>query len=415
MEVIYRIVVWVYGMLISFAALFNSKAEKWVRGRDRWREHLEQALSGKPAKRIWFHCSSLGEFEQGRPVLEQIRAEYPGYFIVLSFFSPSGYEVRKNEKLVDYVCYLPLDSRKNSKDFIRLLKPSLVFFVKYDFWYYYGKELHAGKIPFFCISAIFRPGQVFFKPYGKFFRKILTRYSHLFVQDQASLELLYKNRIPSVTVSGDTRFDRVIENSILAAELPLLQEFCQDKLSIVAGSTWPKDEKILAELTEKDASIRLIIAPHETGEARLKGIENRFRGKTIRFSKAGNTIPPGVNVIIIDSIGILSLLYRFGKYSYVGGGFGKGIHNILEAAVYGPPVFFGPEYKKFKEARDLKALGGVMSIRNMADMYAHIRKLESDDQNYILISARNKKYIEDRKGATQILMNFLRLNYPVEQ
>lgn len=411
MELIYQISIGLYGLLISVAAVFNGKAAKWVQGRSQWQRKMKEALSGTTKKRIWFHCASLGEFEQGRPVLQQIRNEFPEHFIVLTFFSPSGYEVKKNEKLADYVCYLPLDGPKNSRAFIQLLNPSLVFFVKYEFWYFYGKMLHSRKIPFFCISAIFRPGQVFFKSWGKFFKKILTRYTHLFVQDQASLELLYRNSIPSVTVSGDTRFDRVLENSRRDADFPALKDFCAKGTTIVAGSTWPGDEKVLASILMKNPSLQLVIAPHELGESRLKNIESRFEGKVMRYSRMQAAIPSDVKVLIIDSIGILSLLYRLGKYSYVGGGFGSGIHNILEAAVYGQPVFFGPNFRKFKEARDLKATGAAMSVRNAGEFIAHFNKLESDPAYYNQMMASNRKYIESRKGATEILMNYLRLNY----
>lgn len=413
MELIYRIVVAMYGALISFASIFNNKARLWVKGRKKWKSKLAEALGGTSKKRIWFHCSSLGEFEQGRPVLQQIRNEFPDHFIVLSFFSPSGYEVKKNEKIADYVCYLPLDGPSNSKMFVQLLNPSLVFFVKYDFWYFYGKQLHARKIPFFCISAIFRPGQVFFKSWGKFFKKMLTRYTHLFVQDQASLELLYRNSIPSVTVSGDTRFDRVLENSTREAAFPAIRDFCAKGVAVVAGSTWPQDEKVLAGVLAKNPTMKLVIAPHELGESRIKNIEARFAGKTIRYSTISADIPANVNVVIIDSIGMLSLLYRFGKYSYVGGGFGKGIHNILEAAVYGQPVFFGPNFKKFKEARDLKATGAAMNIKNAEELNNSINSLELDASSYEQLTLKNKKYIESRKGATEILMNYLRLNHVV--
>lgn len=412
MWVVYTLVIELYGLIIKLAALFNGKAKHWVEGRKKWKDNLSIVLqSNSNKKRLWFHASSLGEFEQGRPVLEQLRKEFPDHFIVLTFFSPSGYEVKKNEKLADYVCYLPLDGSIRSKQFVRILNPSLVFFVKYDFWYYYGRELHQRKIPFFCISAIFRPGQIFFKSWAKFFKKILTRYTHLFVQDQASLELLYRNSIPSVTVSGDTRFDRVLENSKRPADIPLLNNFCVGSLSIVAGSTWPQDEKLLASLLHKISNVKMIIAPHELGESRLKSIEQRFGNGVVRFSKVNGRLPENTRVILIDSIGMLSLLYRFGKFSYVGGGFGKGIHNILEAAVYGQPVFFGPHYKKFKEARDLKSIGGAISIKSVDEFIAEIIKLDADAEHYNSLSGKNKKYISDRKGATEILMNYLRLNY----
>ena len=248
MQWLYLLIISAYGWTIRLAALFNQKAKDWIAGRKGWEENLRSSLSSKSQKRIWFHCPSLGEFEQGRPVLEQIRRQYPDHCIVLTFFSPSGYNVRKNEPLADIVMYMPLDGPVRSRKFVQLVQPQLVFFVKYDFWYYYGKVLHASKIPFFCVSAIFRPSQLFFKPYGKFFRKILTRYTHIFVQDQSSLELLYKSAIPAVTVSGDTRFDRVLENvQRRSDELNIIAQFAEGGDVLVAGSTWKEDEKLLAE------------------------------------------------------------------------------------------------------------------------------------------------------------------------
>jgi 3-deoxy-D-manno-octulosonic-acid transferase len=411
MSVLYFLLVQLYGLIICIGSLFSSKASQWVQGRSNWKQQLKRALSGNSKPRIWFHCASLGEFEQGRPVLEQLRKDFPNHFIVLTFFSPSGYEAKKNEVLVDYVCYMPLDGPKASKTFVDILNPSLVFFVKYEFWYFYGKELHRRKTSFYCLSAIFRPGQIYFKPWGKFFKKILTRYTHLFVQDQASLELLYRNSIPSVTVSGDTRFDRVLEISSREATLPLIESFCKNQTSIVAGSTWPEDEKVLSVLLQAYPDLKIVIAPHEISESRLRNIENRFKGKSQRYSKLSGSIHGNVSVLIIDSIGMLSLIYRFGKYTYVGGGFGKGVHNILEAAVYAKPVFFGPNHVKFKEARDLKAMGGGIGIKNGKTFVSAFEMMESNEVNYQTLSAKNRKYIEDRKGATAILMNYLAMNY----
>jgi 3-deoxy-D-manno-octulosonic-acid transferase len=410
MQWIYSLAVGSYGLFIRVAALFLPKAAQWVQGRKNWEQKLADQLQGKPAKRIWFHCPSLGEFEQGRPVLEQIRKEYPEHCIVLSFFSPSGYNVRKNEPLADIVTYLPLDSARNSRRFICLLNPSLVFFVKYDFWYWYGKILHEQKIPFFCVSASFRPGQIFFKSWAKFFRKILTRYSHIFVQDQSSLELLYKNAIPGVTVSGDTRFDRVLENSARMADFPTLQKFAEGSTVMVAGSTWAGDEKVLLGLLQSSPDLKLIIAPHEIHETAVRKMQQRFGG-ALRFTEASADKETNARVMIIDTIGLLSLIYRFGKYTYVGGGFGKGIHNVLEAAVYGKPVFFGPNFKKFREARDLKAMGCGILVKRPAELIDEISRLEANGDEYTKLATKSRKYIEDRKGATAILMNYLRLNY----
>lgn len=412
MEFLYLLAVEAYGLGIRIAALFHPKAKDWVEGRRNWSRKLKEQLQDKPARRIWFHCPSLGEFEQGRPVLEQIRKQYPDHCIVLTFFSPSGYNARKNEKLADVVTYMPLDGKIRSKKFLRMVNPELVFFVKYDFWYFYGKQMYRQKTPFFCVSANFRPGQIFFTAWGRFFRKILTRYTHIFVQDQSSLELLYKNAIPSVTVSGDTRFDRVLENKERAADFPLLQQFCEKGVVMVAGSTWPADDKLLADLLRTNDQLKLVLVPHEISEPGLQRVEQQFFGKTIRYSVASENDMKKARVVIIDTIGMLSLLYRFGKYSYVGGGFGRGIHNILEAAVYGKPVFFGPNFKKFREARDLKAMGCGIVVKKSSDLKAEFSKLEANADEYTKLSLKSQKYIEDRKGATEILMNFLRMNYP---
>ena len=414
MELLYALLVSLYGVLIRLASPFNAKAAEWVKGRKNWAAALQNKLSNEQRPVIWFHCSSLGEFEQGRPVLEQLRREYPQHCLVLTFFSPSGYLQKQNEPLADLVFYLPLDGFRSSKAFLDILQPELAFFVKYEFWYYYGRQLHLRKIPFFCISAIFRPGQIFFRPWGAFFKKILTRYSHIFVQDQASLELLYRNSIPSVTVSGDTRFDRVLENRQRTISLPAVEKFCVGKQVMVAGSTWPADEKVLRQMLKDHDEVFLILAPHETDGRRIAQIERIF-AHTQRYSvvKAdAEVLAQDTRVLIIDSIGLLSQLYRYGKCCYVGGGFGKGIHNILEAAVYGKPVFFGPNYTKFKEARDLKAFGGGIPVKSGNKLTDKFGELMHEDLMYEELCRKNRKYIEDRKGATEILMNYLRLNYP---
>ncbi|MBK9638277.1 MAG: 3-deoxy-D-manno-octulosonic acid transferase [Bacteroidetes bacterium] len=411
MKVLYYLLIQLYGLLIRMASLFSNKAKEWVHGRVGWKQKLKDALKNNSNPRIWFHCASLGEFEQGRPVLEQLRKDFPNHFILLSFFSPSGYEAKKNETIADYVCYMPLDGPRTSKAFINILNPSLVFFVKYEFWFFYGKELFRRKISFYCLSAIFRPGQIYFKPWGKFFKKILTRYTHLFVQDQSSLELLYRNSIPSVTVSGDTRFDRVLEISSREASFPLIENFCKNKVSFVAGSTWSEDEKVLAAFMQDHPEVKLVIAPHEISETRIRSIESRFKGITKRYSTLEKDVDANCNVLIIDSIGMLSLIYRYGKYTYVGGGFGKGVHNILEAAAYGKPVFFGPHHLKFKEARDLKAMGGGIGIKNGSNLSSAFELLEKEESNYQVLSSKNRKYIEDRKDTTAILMNYLSMNY----
>lgn len=402
----------VYVLGIRVASLFNPKAALWIKGRKGWKKKLQAELEGKSTSRIWFHASSLGEFEQGRPVLERLRHEYPDHCIVLTFFSPSGYQPRKTEALADVVCYMPLDGPVRSREFIESVKPGMVFFVKYDFWYFYGRYLQQRRIPFFCLSAVFRPSQIYFKAWGDFYRRILLRFTHLFVQDQASLELLYRHLITNVTVSGDTRFDRVLQNSRREADFPFLSAFSAQGPCLVAGSTWPADEAVLAEVLEALPQMRLIIAPHETGEGRIRQLLQRFGNKARSWTELEHLTTPDedLKVVVIDRIGLLSVVYRFGKYTWLGGGFGSGIHNILEAAVYGKPVCFGPRYQKFSEARELRKLGGAASFRKAGELVAYLQEMEASASVYESRCKINAQFIKQRTGASDIVMNYLRLN-----
>lgn len=412
-RIIYVIALQAYVLGIRAASLLNPKAALWWEGRRGWKKKLQADLEGKSNSRIWFHASSLGEFEQGRPVLERLRHEYPDHCIVLTFFSPSGYEPRKKEPLADIVTYMPLDGSRRSREFIDSVNPRMVFFVKYDFWYFYGRHLYRRRIPYFCLSAIFRPSQIYFKPWGDFYRRILLRFTHLFVQDQASLELLYRNRIANVTVSGDTRFDRVVQNSQREADFTFLAAFSSQGQCIVAGSTWPADEEVLAEVVEEMPQLRLIVAPHETGEGRIRQILQRFGNKARTWSELENVSEPDaeLRVIVIDRIGMLSLLYRFGQYAWVGGGFGSGIHNILEAAVYGKPVFFGPRFSKFTEAREMISKGGAFSVKRTKEVIGRLQELEAAPDRYQSCCTTNASYIRSRTGASDIVINYLQLNH----
>jgi 3-deoxy-D-manno-octulosonic-acid transferase len=412
-RILYIFALQVYVLGIRVASLFNPKAALWLKGRRGWKKKLQAELEGKSNARIWFHASSLGEFEQGRPVLERLRREYPDHCIVLTFFSPSGYEPRKKEALADIVMYMPMDGPRRSREFIDAIHPRMVFFVKYDFWYFYSRHLSSRRIPFFCLSAVFRPSQIYFKPWGDFYRRILLRFTHLFVQDQASLELLYRNSIANVTVAGDTRFDRVVQNSQRPADFPFLSAFAAQCSSIVAGSTWPADEEVLAEVVEAMPQLRLIVAPHETGEGRIRQILQRFGNKARTWSELENVSEPDaeLRVIVIDRIGMLSLLYRFGQYAWVGGGFGSGIHNILEAAVYGKPVFFGPRFSKFTEAREMIGKGGAFSVKSARELIGRMQEIEVAADLYQSCCATNAAYIRSRTGATDIVINYLQLNH----
>jgi 3-deoxy-D-manno-octulosonic-acid transferase len=411
MELLYYTCIKLYALAIHLVSPFNGKARDWVKGRVRWKKEVASQL--KPnEKRILFHCASLGEFEQGKPVLEAIKLNFPDYKIVLTFFSPSGFNVRKNDPLADYVFYLPADGPYNSKLFIKLINPSLAFFVKYEFWHYYIKALKDRQIPIYIVSSIFRPSQIFFKPWGGFFHKILKRVSHIFVQNQESLELLYNSNIAHVSVTGDTRFDRVYHSSLLARNLPEFDQFKGDKMLLVAGSTWPADEKVLYELFLKQSdSFKFIIAPHEAGETNIKRIEKMFGGTAVRYSQWKQN-PFETSVLIINNVGMLSSIYRYGDAAFIGGGFGSGIHNILEAAVFGIPVFFGPKFKKFREAKELIHWKGAFSVKNDKELIAVFDTVMNDSEKLKKIREVNTRYIQNNKGSTELIIEHLKINHP---
>lgn len=373
---------------------------------------MKYALQNADGPRIWMHCASMGEFEQGRPVLEELRKDYPSHKIVVSFFSPSGYEALKNTKSADAVLYLPLDTKDDSKLFVSILNPSLVIFVKYEFWHFYSLELQRRKIPFYCISAIFRPSQIFFRFYGAFFRLMLKRYNHIFVQDQDSLSLLYKYGITKVSVAGDTRYDRVWQNKNQEVDLPVLNAFCKTgKQVLIAGSTWPQDELLLFDAIMAIDDLRIVIAPHEVTPEHLNQISHRFGTMAVFYSVADEKSATDKRVLVIDSIGLLSKLYRYGEFTYVGGGFGAGIHNTLEAAVYGKPVFFGPRYEKFIEAKMLVKKKIAYPVNQSSELITILRKMKSDESRLRHISEVANAFMLQQKGVTAIIMNHLHLNY----
>jgi|SRR6185436_830572 len=412
MEFIYLAAVKIYGAGIFIASFFNDKAKKWVHGRKNIFRSIDHSLRDKKEKRIWFHCASLGEFEQGKPIFESIRLNYPEFKFVVTFFSPSGYEARKKDSIADYVFYLPLDGPRNARNFIRLVQPAMVFFVKYDFWHFYIRELKEQKIPLYFISASFRPSQVFFQWYGIFFNKMLRRVTHFFVQNQESLELLYRHSISQVTVSGDTRFDRVYQNSLDVKSFSGIEKFCDRKKIFVAGSTWQADDKIIAEFINRShEDFKFIIAPHEIKEMQINNLIKSIYKKSICYSQLNNDRDTEAQVLIIDNIGMLSSLYRYADFAYVGGAFGKGLHNILEAVVFGKPVFFGPHYQKFPEARELVGNKTAFSISSAADLKFKIDELTAAPENIEKIKTAEKKYIEKNRGAANIVMNYLKLNF----
>jgi 3-deoxy-D-manno-octulosonic-acid transferase len=364
------------------------------------------------AQYIWFHASSLGEFEQGRPMIEKIKAGYPQYKILLTFFSPSGYEVRKNYMKADVVCYLPFDTPYKVRKFINLANPVMAVFIKYEFWGNYLSELKKRGIPVFLISAIFRRRQLFFRWYGKPYLKILGYFNHLFVQDQASAELLSEYGITNVSVTGDTRFDRVSDVRKQSRELPVIESFMKNRRGekqriLVAGSTWPKDEEIIIRYFNEHPEIKLIIAPHEIHRGHLLDIHSQLKRPSVRLSEANEQFLAEKDCLIIDSFGLLSSIYRYGVIAYVGGGFGAGIHNILEAAVYGVPVLFGPKYHKFREAKGLIAIGGGFSVPNEKAFQTTMDDLLSSPSLLDSTGRIAGDFVKDNTGTTDKILRQL--------
>lgn len=353
------------------------------------------------------HCSSLGEFEQGRPVIEAIREQYPELSILVSFFSPSGYEVRKNYQGADHVVYLPMDTEQNAFDFLNLVNPQLVIFVKYEYWFHYMKECNWRKIPLLMVSAIFREDQVFFKSYGSLFRKMLGFVDCFFVQDETSRYLLSEIDIDRVIISGDTRFDRVIT---IARSVEAKNDPSNHPNLLVAGSSWGKDEKLIREtLDDLEEKPILVIAPHEVSSSRIRELKSLFDDARL-YSETGPS-QIGVNgITIVDTMGHLSRLYSLASVAYIGGGFDSGIHNILEAAVYGKPVIFGPRYQKFREATDLVSLGGAFSVENAKEFKIILSELLKDHNKYSRASEVCRNYVKERKGATDKVLSYIQMN-----
>lgn len=366
------------------------------------------------ASYIWFHAASLGEFEQGRPLMEKIKAEHPEYKILLTFFSPSGYEVRKNYNGADVICYLPFDTPYRVKKFLNLARPSMAVFIKYEFWGNYLKELKSRGIPVYIISAIFRPDQLFFQWYGRSYRKMLHAFTHLFVQDERSRKLLEDFGIGNVSVTGDTRFDRVLDIHKQAREIGIVEKFVSGAtgkrpVTVVAGSSWPEDEEILIPYFHAHPEMKLIIAPHEIHREHLVSIETMLKRPSVRLSEAHEEDLSTKDCLIIDSFGLLSSIYRYGQIAYIGGGFGAGIHNTLEAAVYGIPVLFGPKYHKFKEAKDLIAVGGGFSVADATAFGARMDRLLVDEKELRTAGRAAGDFVFEHAGATEKILKKLNL------
>lgn len=410
---LYSFAILIYGFSIRMAAIFNRKAALWYKGRRKVFKRIAEALQDShppPGQRklAWFHCASLGEFEQGRPLIEAFRRQHPDYLIFLTFFSPSGFEHRKSYPGADHIFYLPLDTPSNAQKFISLVQPDLVFFIKYEFWFNYLRILQKRKIPHFLVSAIFRADQHFFKWYGDWPRRILSGFTQIFVQNPDSKELLEFIGINNVVVSGDTRFDRVVENASFHQEFPLIDSFAAERPVLVAGSTWLPDEELLIRFFKDNSNtIKIIIAPHEIRENAIEALVNRFNGQAVRYSTVTPDNANSSNVLIIDSIGMLSQLYRFARIAYVGGGFGAGIHNVLEAAVYGVPVIFGPNFGNFHEAVELITAGGGYPVHHYRDLEKSLNQLLKDSEKLSSASLASKTYVSSHTGATQTILQVI--------
>ena len=406
---LYNFAIHFYSFLIFVASLFQKKAFLLKEGRKNIFSELDKLnLKNRP---VWIHASSLGEFEQGRPLIEEIKKRYPEQEIVLTFFSPSGYTIRKNYPLVDGVLYLPADTKRNAKRFVKILNPKIALFIKYEFWRNFLQQLQENNVPTYLISGIFRPSQAFFKWYGKPYQRFLTFFSHFFVQNELSFQLLDSIGIQDKSICGDTRFDRVADMVKNVAQNPIFEAFKQNSFTIVAGSTWADDEELILNfMNEYHSDINLIIAPHEIDEDNIKKIIKNLKCETIRYTKIDEkTQLDKVKVLIIDNIGTLSSAYRYGEIAYIGGGFGNGIHNILEAATYGIPIVFGVKYEKFQEAVDLVKLSGAFSIKSYVELYSLLDTLITDKVVRCKSGNISANYVQQNKGGTSKIMDKLQM------
>jgi 3-deoxy-D-manno-octulosonic-acid transferase len=451
MWLLYDLTILLYGLAIRIASLFNHKARLWVAGRraqlDSWTvgkldnvsqrstvsgqmtfSNQKSEIRNQKSFVAWFHCSSLGEFEQGRPVIEAFRDQHPDWKILLTFFSPSGYEVRKDYKAADGILYLPLDTPGNARKFIQAIKPTIAVFIKYEFWFRYIDRLYEEKIPTYIISGIFRSGQHFFQWYGKWTRNQLKKISHFFVQDENSKILLNDIGLNNITMSGDTRFDRVAAIAEKTESYPLVETFSRDSKVLMAGSTWPADERLFLELMNQTGDdVKFIIAPHEVAAPRIQALQRQARSHQAAVSRndsAGyrytdnsklitlfSQLTPenaaSAGVLIIDGIGYLSHLYQYATIAFIGGGFGAGIHNILEAATFGKPIVFGPNYRKFREAVKLVELGGAFPVKNSNELHSALIELLRDEKKYAEASEICRDYVRKNQGATEIILKGL--------
>ena len=398
----YTFFIHLFSFSVRIAAFFgHTKAKRLADGQKRvWTQM--QTLLKPDEQRIWIHCSSVGEFEQGRPLMEYIREQFPQYKILVTFFSSSGYELRKDYSGADYVFYLPFDTRAHAKRFVQLVHPEKIYFIKYEFWRNYLKVIKQQRIPLYLVSAIFRPGQTFFKWYGGWYRKLLTAFTHFFVQNECSENLLAGIGFTNVTVTGDTRFDRVCRIFDQARQIPEAEQFVNGQTCIVAGSTWPSDENMLIRyINTENRNIKWMVAPHELHHNRIEHLIKSVNIKAVRYSQLSERHPADYQLLVIDNIGMLSSLYRYATVAYIGGGLDNGIHNTLEAAVYGIPVIFGRVYKKFQEAVDLVALGGAISIRNYDEFTLQLNALLDNPRQLQKSGKTAGDFVASGRGATE--------------
>jgi 3-deoxy-D-manno-octulosonic-acid transferase len=405
-QFVYNFSIHLLAGIYTIVSLLNAKAKLFVSGRKNLFKRLSASFRSVPSPVIWVHCASLGEFEQGRPIIEALKVKFPNHKILLTFFSPSGYENKKDYSHADFIFYLPWDTSANAKRFVEITQPVLAIFIKYEFWYNYSQALKNRSIPLISASCILRPEQAFFKWYGSIFRKTLQNFHYFFTQNSETQELLQRLQLPS-TIAGDTRFDRVHQITQAGAAIELAARFKNNQKVLVAGSCWKDDMDVLSPfINDHYQQLKFIIAPHEISESFLSYIEKSISAKTIRYSQAKEGVED-YDVLIIDNIGMLSRLYRYGEFAYVGGAFGDGLHNILEAACYGLPIFFGNKnYKKFQEATDLMMQGGAFEVSGYTDLKQKYESLNNRPENFLLACEVTRAYVQENLGATKKIIDY---------
>lgn len=406
MRLLYNFGIRLFILALKVASLKNEKARKWLKGRKGLLKKIKKGQN-RDEKLIWVHCASLGEFEQGRPLIEEIRRKYPEKKIVLTFFSPSGYEIQKDYPNVDYVYYLPADTRRNARRFIKYCNPEVVFFIKYEYWFNYLSQLKKKKIPVYFVSTIFRKDQLFFKKRGGWYRKMLRMATHFFLQNEESANLLHTLKIENYTVVGDTRFDRVAHVYENVKPIPLVEQFLGGYKAIIAGSSWKAEEALLMQYYRINSSMKLIIVPHEVTRENIDRIKSQFNNQVVLYSEFSKSYSPDKKVLIIDAYGLLTSLYQYGFITLVGGGFGAGIHNILEPAAFGMPVIFGPNYLKFREAVEMSEIHCAFPVENIEDFNTLLNNLLKDPVLVKKLGDQASEYVKSNVGATRKILDFV--------